>query len=294
MPDHELSDHVRSTAKRRLEALELWLRRLIDQNLSASFGPNYLNHCDENGNRLIATRIVGPLEDRIAQEPSRYPRRIDAVLLDDAIAIICNPRLYDYFRDAMSIAFPDGHAEARTFLSRLVTPRNKLAHSNPLSSHETERVFCYCSDVIDSISEFYRSNNMNQDYNVPLILRVTDSFGTTHHRDQMKIVHDGGIGVFRHDNSNFDLRPGDTLSIELEIDPNFDEDSYSLTWASPNGFNNAIPNGRRVDIQITNKQVAGQFTVQCTLKTTKDWHRMSGNRDDFLMLTYRVLPPIDE
>lgn len=287
--DQPISE-IRSRCKRKLESLELWLRRLIDQTLSAQFG-NYFEHKDANGNRLIANRIVSALNNRVLREPTRYPRQIDAVLLDDAISIICNPSLYTYFQPALVLAFPEGCAEARTFMGRLLDPRNKLAHANPISTHDAERVFCYSSDIIDSISQYYADQNMNQEYNVPLFVRFTDSFGNTVHRDQMQPSPNGGVMKLFHLEADFDLRPGDTLAIEVEVDSTFDPLSYTLSWIC-NGLSHLIPNGPIANIEITNKQVAQQFSVMCTLTTGNDWHRIAGGKDDSLMITYRVLPPI--
>ena len=291
MDKEKLNSEVRSSCKRKLESLELWLRRLIDQTLSAQFG-DYFNHKDANGNRLIANRISSPVADRMIREPDRYPRQIDAVLLDDAISIICNPSLYIHFQPALELAFPDGCEEARTFMARLTDPRNKLAHANPISSHDAERVFCYSSDIIGSISHYYSNQNMNQEYNVPLFVRFTDSFGNAVHRDQMQPIHDGGVMKIFHRDTDCDLRPGHTLSIEVEVDSTFDPSAYTLRWTSPNGLSQSVPNGPKANIEITAKQVAQQFSVMCTLTTRNEWHRMGGGKDDFLMITYRVLPPI--
>lgn len=287
---------LRSRCKQKLETLELWLRRLIDQVLGSTFG-DYFNHTDAAGNRLIAKRISTLLDDRIQKEPQRYARKIDAVLLDDSISIICHPVRYQYFRPALEVAFPDGNAEARTFLKRLNDPRNRLAHANPISLHDAERIFCYSSDVIKSISTYYANNNMNQEYNVPLFIRATDSLGHSIHRDQMELMGGGGVEKDFTNASTSYLRPGDTLTIELEVDSTFDASSYKIDWNYRGDWNpktkqsNPIHPGLRAVIEITPRQVSESFTVMCRLITDKDWHRL-GEIDDCLILRYRVLPPI--
>ena len=95
------------------------------------------------------------------------------------------------------------------------------------------------------------------------------------------------------DKPNMFLRPGDTLTLELEIDPSFDPSSYKLTWGSAKGFSTFIPDGSKAVIAITNKQVSQRFDIHCRLTTNKEWHRMQMGADDFLMLYYKVLPPLE-
>lgn len=133
---------------------------------------------------------------------------------------------------------------------------------------------------------------MQQDYNVPLILKVSDSFGQVFTRSQFGPCHDGGIMKTFSDQPQHFLRPGDTLVLELEVDPSFEPDTYILSWASVKGLGSPAPTGPRVVIPITNKQVGQQFDIQCRLTTKNEWHRMHMGVDDFLMLYYKVLPPV--
>ena len=88
------------------------------------------------------------------------------------------------------------------------------------------------------------------------------------------------------------LRPGDTLTLELEIDPAFDRAAYTILWNSTKPWSAEPVEGTRVVIPISNKQVAQQFDVQCRITTNRDWHRMHMGADDFLLLYYKVLPPL--
>ena len=111
MPDAE----IRSFCKERVESLEHWLRRLIDEALTETYG-NYFLCEDENNNCLIKKKLVETVLGRRQKEPTRYPRDIDAVLLDDAIDILCNPHLFGkHFKAPLAAAFPEGNAEAKTF-----------------------------------------------------------------------------------------------------------------------------------------------------------------------------------
>jgi len=96
---------LRSICKERIEALEHWLRRLIDDVLTPLYG-DYFMHADAKGNRLIRGSLSQQVEERRAKEPSRYPRKIDAVLLEDAVDIICKPELFkNHFSKALYDAF---------------------------------------------------------------------------------------------------------------------------------------------------------------------------------------------
>jgi hypothetical protein len=289
---YKLTDaEIRSICREKLESLEYWLRRVIDEILAPIYN-DYLNYKDQNGNRLIKNDIVKSLEARRANEPHRYPRLIDAVLLDDAIDIICNPNLYkNYFNEILKHTYPDGREEARTFMKKLIPARNSLSHANPISTRQAEQVICYSNDVIDSIKNYYSLKSMDNEYNVPLILKVTDSFGNIFHRNQLGTVHDGGIAKQFFDDPKYHLRVGDVLTLEVEVDPSFPEEEYTIKWGSAKGFSTPIPDGRKAVIQITEKQVALHFDVQCRVTSNKGWHRMHSGADDFMFFQYKVLPP---
>ena len=283
---------IRSLCKEKIESLEHWLRRLIDDTLTPTYG-DYFAYTDASGNRLIKNSLAQQVASRRAAEPLRYPRNIDAVLLEDAVDILCKPDLFqNHFRQALTGAFPDGRDEARTFLTRLLVPRNNLAHANAISVRQAEQIICYSNDVIESLKGFYRTMGMQEAYDVPLILRVTDSFGNAFTRTQFGPCHDGGIMLNFFDKPHMHLRPGDSLTLEIEVDPAFDPSTYTVMWASTKAWYSTPVTGIKAVIPITNKQVGQQFDIQCRITTTRDWHRMQMGTDDFLMMHYKVLPPI--
>lgn len=283
---------ARNLCREKIESLEHWLRRLIDDQLSKDYG-DYFNHTDEHGNRIIKSILSQKVEERLSKEPSRYPRKIDGILLEDAVDIICNPKLYNaHFKPALQLAFPEGHIEARTFLARILTPRNNLSHANPVSARQIEQVFCYTNDITDSIKEFYRVTGMQQSYNVPQILKVRDSFGGVFTRSQCSSIHDGGICIdYLADDTKY-LRPGDSVSFEVEVDPSFDSAQYTLTWNSTKQWAETPSVGNRLSFSISNTQVGQMFDIQCSLVAKQDWHRMHMGADDFLMIYLKILPPI--
>jgi len=277
---------IRSVCKERIESLEHWLRRLIDEVLTAAYG-NYFLHEDATTGRVIRKDIVESVRERREKEPGRYPREIDAVLLDNAIDIVRNPKLFSrHFRFALATAFPEGNNEARTFMSRIAAPRNNLVHANAISLRQAEQVICYVNDIIESMKIYYKEKGMENDYNVPLVLRITDSFGNTFMRSQCYASPEGSIAMNCHDKQG-DIYPGDTLTVEVEVDPAYTED-YELRWSVAAEPITEI--GPKVAVQIANKHVGLQLGIVCTVVTKRDWHRMPQGKDDMVMLIYKVLP----
>ena len=176
-------------------------------------------------------------------------------------------------------------------MRRILVPRNNLAHANSISHRQAEQIICYSNDVIDSLKNYYRDRGMHQDYNVPLILKVSDSFGNVFHRQDPNFRHEGGGGshIKLHTNPDHVLFPGDRLTVEVEVDSAFDCDDYVIQWqpsdvsVSSDGFKAAI----RIDPQ----HVSLVFQVVCMVKSKFEWHRMSSGIDDSLSLLYKVLPP---
>lgn len=277
---------IRNICKEKLESLEHWLRRLIDETLTPLYG-DYFTIVDHKGDRIIKNAISQAVDDRRAKEPFRYPRKIDAVLLDDAVSIICNPQLYKkHFQPALATAFPEGAVEARTFLSRLLIPRNNLAHANAISSRAAEQIVCYSNDVIDSLKKYYREAGMEKQYDCPLILKVSDSFGNALVRSQFNLTGREGYLSFT-DKSDYFLSPGDILTLEVEVDPSYDTSSYTVEWS--HSRLDLVP-GHKIAIPITNQQVGELFEVSCFVKSDRDWHRLN-HADDILRVSYKVLPP---
>jgi len=43
---------------------------------------------------------------------------------------------------------------------------------------------------------------------------------------------------------------------------------------------------------MTEEEVGMQLQVRCSVTTNKNWHRMSSDEDDIMILTFKVLPPV--
>jgi hypothetical protein len=284
VPESELRDHC----KRSIEALEYWLRRLIHLELSRAYGPNYIDELKPDGARVIRSEMARRLKERAAGNPSRFARPIDAALLDDEIDVICNHELYKtHFSPALGDAFPEGPVEARTFLSRLVEPRNRLAHAHGISVHDASRILCYTQDVIAALKEFYKDQNLQQQFNAPLVIRVVDSLG---HVTEPSARRDGPVMLdYSNDPSSY-LRCGDTISIEVDVDVSFDPSSYAIQWLISN-IGGPTTYGRHFSLVLTERYVWTRFCAVCRVISKASWHRF-GTHDDQLDIAYRVLPPL--
>lgn len=275
-------DDLRTLCRHRLETLELWLRRLIHDKLTAAYGHAYFEH-EVHGNHIFRDDMRRNAVARMQKNPDRYPRPVDALLLDDLVTTLCKEDLHrEHFRHALSGAFPDGRVEARTFLERLVEVRNPLAHANSISDHQALRVFCYSQDVIKSITDHYESLGMGREFNAPTFVAFRDSVGHARDIAETKARLDFLDTIFR---------PGDRLRVEVDVDDSFSTDTYTVNWVVANISNGESGSGSNFEILLTPRHVGEHFSIVATLKSIKEWHRHS-NFDAHLSVTYKVLPPI--
>lgn len=285
-------DERRAHCRRELEALEHWLRRLVHETLSAEHGDEYLEAVYGDGRRLIKKEVAHDIAQRRAKEPLRYHRPVDAAHLDDLVTILCNPENWRrHFGAVLLRTFPQGHEEARTFLNRLVDVRHKLSHANPISVHEAARVICYTWDVREALKVYYRERNLEKEYNAPTIIRVTDSLGNVAYDSDIR-RNRTGAGVCRFSSGpSGSVRPGERLSIEVEVDPSFDRSDYTIRWSWPVAPGVSYKDSDRFVLDIEQTHIRPEFSIYCQVISDKSWHRL-GSYDDSVAIIYKVLPPI--
>jgi hypothetical protein len=271
--------------------LELWLRRLIHEKFEQVYSGDILNAKNAAGDFVVKKQIRESIEKYLRDRPGRYKRPVDAAMLDHLINIICKSDTYKKcFATALAAVYPQGAEEARSSLQRLLThltPRNHLSHANPISVRQAEQVICYSNDVVYALREFYAMSGTAEEYNVPRILRMWDSFGHCEYAQAMPAFH-------RFDYSNTPacyLRPGETLTIEIEVDPSFWGEGFMVTWAiiAP-----VVQQGDRFVkfvLPIENRHVGRELPIDITIISHQDWHR-DQMFDDFWRVIYRVLPPM--
>ena len=128
---------------------------------------------------------------------------------------------------------------------------------------------------------------MQKAYNVPSIIRCSDSLGNASYRETVPEDVSTWIVDWRRQGHG-DLYPGDTLVAEVEVDPSFQVSEYDVAWQI---FGKEMGSGSVARVVIQSKHVGDQFELRFQLTTKRDWHRSFGF-DDALVLIYRVLPPV--
>lgn len=285
-------DVIRNHCKNTIENLEIWLRNLIDNELTDNYGKDYFSYLHvNNGARLIKNEIVKEAKERISKDSNRYPRLIDALLLDDEIKIICNPELFKkHFSKALSLVYPLGNDEARFFLNQLIPIRNKLYHSNSVSIREAEKVICYSNDILDSLKDYYMKKSLEKKYNAPTITKVSDSFGNIFFSTQ---INRNGTGRGLCDtriSEKSNIYSGDIISIEVEIDPSFNSTNYEINWVFDKKEETIhIEELNKITIHIENKHIRTDFGIYCLVTSKESWHRC-GDVDDSVCIIYEITP----
>lgn len=295
MPLYSYSaDEIRIFCKNTIESLEYWLRRLVDETLTSSYGANYINAKDASGRNIINNKIKKEIMDRMSQEPERYARPIDATVLESLVKILCNPKLFkEHFQEALKNSFPLGKEEVFNCLKEIISVRNCLYHANHISIRQAEKTICYSHDVIDSLKIYYQEKGQGDMYNVPRITKVSDSNSNCAYENQIRRNSTGrGLCDFRKTSKGF-LYPGDKITIEVEIDPSFSTDEYTLKWiyADMTEEHKSLGNNK-IELNIREKDVKENFAVYCLVISKKNWHRC-GDCDDSVTIIYKILPPSD-
>lgn len=272
-------------ARRYVDAAESWLRKLIHHQLQAHRGDYYLT-----AGGVLKTAETKSLQAKIASDPAKYPREVDATSFEQAQKIVCHcDRWEPYFATMLGSAYPLGYLECQHFLNRLISVRNDLQHGRTCSARGLEQAICYTNDLSDAIKAFFREQNMTREYDVPMFVKYVDSLGNQSTLENVSTVISSRIIDWRT-NGIGDLRPGDTLVAEVTVDPTFDRAGYSVNCSGPGS--DAV-SGSRLTLHVENRHIGEQLEIKFQVKTDRDWHR-DGHQgiDDGLTLLFRVLPPL--
>jgi hypothetical protein len=87
------------------------------------------------------------------------------------------------------------------------------------------------------------------------------------------------------------LRCGDTLSIEIEVDPSFDPSTFEIEWSVPNIGGGGEQRGPKFTHKLSERDVSAHYFVTCRVISNAAWHKL-GLHDDQIDILYRVLPPL--
>ncbi len=273
-------EELRSTCKQNIESLEIWARRIIHEELCHSYGTDYFNYRFESGEYLVKNDIREKAKYMQQKEPHRFLRYVDTLFLDEIIYFLCKPTLYlQNFKKMLDIKYPQGVEEVREFLGRLIPIRNALSHSNPISVRDVEMAICYSNDFIDGVKTYYLNEGKEKMWNVPTILKATDSAGNILYTNS-----DGVAKIHPH------FYAGDTYTVYIEIDPSFAPSEYSIKWLKNDSI--SIPeyaNSASCTVTFSNSDVSENWSLICEVTSNKDWHK-KGDCDDWLRLTITVYP----
>ena len=270
-------EDLRSYCRNCIESLELWARRLIDEQMSACFGVDYFDAKDSNGDYIIKKKIREQVEKLKDEEPHRFPRLVDTLFIKDIIYFLCHPKFYtEIFKMALDFCYPLGREEVRIFLERIIPVRNALSHANPISIRQAEQAVCYSNDFIDSVKQYFKKVGKEQMWNVPTIIRLTDSLGNTF-LNKMNYI------------KNVVFHVGETYRVTAEIDSSFPRESYSIRWLGRVlEFKESLDSTQFV-ITFSNKDVNQALQIRCMVTSKEDWHK-HGTWDDSKTITLTVLP----
>jgi len=278
-------EEVRSLCRRSIESLEMWARRLIHEKITEKYGTDYVNHKTAEENYLIKREVRDHIHFMLQKEPGRFHRAVDTLFFEHIIYFLCNPVFHrDMFSEALKYAYPNGNNEVRVFLERITPVRNALSHSNPISIRQAEQVICYSHDFVDGLKEYYKDKGVEQMWNVPRIIRVSDSLGNVYDNP---IDSHGHLSIFQ---PKQELCHGDTYSLTIEIDSSFSETEYDIFWENQNYEVVNFKNSKNFVLTFTDADVSQNHTITCTIISHKPWHKYQYH-DCRVTMLFPVYPP---
>ncbi len=278
-------EELRSLCRSSIESFELWARRLIDEKLTKKYGPHYINYKTSEENFLFKKDFREQIQRKLAKGPVRFPRIVDALFMDDMIYLLCREDLYqELFAEALMQAYPNGQKEAHVFLDRIKQIRNALSHANAISIHQAEQVICYTHDFIESVKEYYVKKGMEQVWNVPRIIKITDSLGNTFYNPD----NNSQRSIFKLKQS---IYCGESYSVTIETDTTFSEAEYDIIWSDQDSNQNMFTNKKTYFTTFDESDVSQVHTIRCTIISHKNWHKYK-YYDCQICLMFSVFPPI--
>lgn len=293
---------ARDLCKHRIDIMERWSRRLIDQKLKEAYGVNYFEAEVDNGQPLVKAAIKRQVEGRMKENSGRFARKVDALVIEDLEYFFCREDLYKkHFREVFEPFF-SGHQEVRTVIKRISDIRNKIAHGNHVSQHELEQGVCYSNDFIGVFSSYYKKLGKEKEYNVPTFISIKDSFGRNLTREDSNYsweVYDWRFSnSFVSASTEIHLRSGESYRLILEVDDSFPEDFYEIKWVVTYGTGKVVAKGKGsiIEFMVNDKCVSRAPTIRAYLITKRSWHRFADMECDdyFEMSLSQVLPPLDD
>jgi hypothetical protein len=120
-------------------------------------------------------------------------------------------------------------------------------------------------------------------YNAPRILRMWDSFG---HIEHGQAGHAELMQKFDYSQEPASyLRPGDTLIVEIEVDPSFSDEGFTVKWSSIYVDDQAGERLVKFVFPIENRHVERELPIAVRIISHQDWHRHQMWDDFWLSLS---------
>lgn len=281
-------EEIRSLCRVNIEAFEKWARTIIDSELTKNLGVNYFDLELAPNVPVVKKSIRDKTAQMMRSNPQRFHRKIDTLFLDEIIYLLCRNDLYKiFFKDFLDLIYPDGNAEARTYLNRLVPIRNCLSHSNPISIRDAERCICYTNDFIDGVKQYFYDKGEERVFNTPNAIKLNDSLGNEFQLNKDTMFE--SICINRTGTTQLhQFHLGERYSAWLTLDPSFTPEQYTIEWHIECGRH--LGNDSRLDIEIAEDMIRERCPIYCTIKSTKSWHRYRGYDQQFAIV-FQVLPP---
>lgn len=281
-------EEIRSLCRVNIEAFEKWARTIIDSELTKNLGVNYFDLELAPNVPVVKKSIRDKTAQMMRSNPQRFHRKIDTLFLNEIIYLLCRNDLYKrFFKDFLDLIYPDGNAEARTYLNRLVPIRNCLSHSNPISIRDAERCICYTNDFIDGVKQYFYDKGEERVFNTPNAIKLNDSLGNEFQLNKDTMFE--SICINRTGTTQLhQFHLGERYSAWLTLDPSFTPEQYTIEWHIECGRH--LGNDSRLDIEIAEDMIRERCPIYCTIKSTKSWHRYRGYDQQFAIV-FQVLPP---
>jgi hypothetical protein len=285
---------IRDLCRHHIDSFENWSRRLIDELFRENYDSDYLHHMISQDISLVKSEIRSRIEKRVSDNPNRFPRIIDAILIEDIEYFFCREDLYkNHFKGVLEPFF-SGRDEIRSVLNRIIPIRNKLSHGNSISTHEAEQCICYCNDFISTFKDFYETIGKEKIYNVPVFIRIKDSLGHDFVRDNTE--YDWELHSFQIPKPKIQLRSGEQYKLWVEVDTAFDSSFYEIKWVVKQKITDYIKKGtgNTIFFTLTDKNVSYSPEIDIILVTKRNWHRFGEIDDHIVVHLEEVLPPIED
>lgn len=279
-------EELRSICRHSIESLEMWARRLIHEKFIEKYGSTYVEYKTSFDNYLIKKEVREHIKGMLNKEPQRFHRAVDTLFFEHIIYFLCNPKFYcELFSEALKYAYPNGKEEVRTFLNRIIPIRNALSHSNPISVRQAEQAICYSHDFVEGLKAYYKAKGLEQMWNVPRIIRITDSLGNAYDNP----TDDSSLGsIFKLDH---EFRCGDTYSVNIDVDSSFSDMEYDIIWRNQCIEKSEFNNKTHFTITFDESDIAQGHMIECRIKSHKPWHKYQFY-DCQITLVFSVFPPL--